>query len=72
MAEAAQLIDAVQSALDQRVDSLMAAHEGDARAVIETLLLAIDARAERISFGFVRGRLPGMGPGDTRGFDGLV
>ena len=64
MAESAHPIDPAQSALDQRVDSLLAAHQDDARAVIETLLLAIDARASRISFGFVRGRLPG---GDTNG-----
>ncbi|MCX5518014.1 hypothetical protein OSH10_06165 [Kaistia defluvii] len=64
MAEAAYPIDPAQSALDQRVDSLMAAHQGDARAVIETLLLAIDARAARISFGFVRGRLPGPDSGE--------
>lgn len=58
MAKPAEQTDSAQDALDQRVDSLMAAHQGDARAVIETLLMAIDARAERISFGFVRGRLP--------------
>lgn len=64
MAEAAHPIDPAQSVLDQRVDNLMAAHQGDARAVIETLLLAIDARAARISFGFVRGQLPCIGAGD--------
>lgn len=57
MVQAAYPIDPAQSALDQRVDSLLAAHQDDARAVIETLLMAIDARTARISFGFVRGRL---------------
>lgn len=66
MAEPAVEIDSAQSALDesvldQRVESLITAHQGDARAVIETLLMAIDARTERISFGFVRGRLPAIG-----------
>lgn len=58
MAQAAHPIDPAQSALDQRIDNLMAAHQDDARAVIETLLMTIDARTARISFGFVRGRLP--------------
>ncbi|WP_201402316.1 hypothetical protein [Kaistia sp. 32K] len=64
MAEPAEKIDpdrSAESELDQRVDNLITAHQGDARAVIETLLMAIDARAERISFGFVRGRLPRVG-----------
>lgn len=61
MTEPAEWIDPAQSALDQRVDSLLAAHQGDALAVIETLLMAIDARTDRISFGFVRGRLPHVG-----------
>jgi hypothetical protein len=57
MAEPAVEIDSAQSALDesvldQRVESLITAHQGDARAVIETLLMAI---------GFVRGRLPAIG-----------
>lgn len=60
MADPAETFDEVQIALDQRVESLLAAHEGDARAVIETLLLAIDARTERVSFGFVRGCLPAL------------
>lgn len=47
-----------QNTLTERVDSLLAAHNGDARATIETLLLAADNRAARISFGYVRGRLP--------------
>lgn len=47
-----------QDALDQRVQNLVAAHNGNPLAAIETLLLAVDARAERISFGYVRGRLP--------------
>jgi len=58
MGRAAEIIDAEQHALDERVDSLLAAHNGDARAVIETLLLTADSRAARISFGYVRGRLP--------------
>lgn len=58
MADAAKTIDDEQTALDKRVASLLVAHNGDALAVIETLLLATDSRAARISFGFVRGRLP--------------
>jgi hypothetical protein len=58
MAEAAKIIDEDQDALDERVANLLAAHNGDMLAVIETLLLAADSRAARISFGFVRGRLP--------------
>jgi hypothetical protein len=51
-------VDDEQDALDRRVATLLAAHNGDARATIETLLLAADSRAARVSFGFVRGRLP--------------
>jgi hypothetical protein len=58
MAQAAERIGSTEAALEARVDSLVAAHQGDARAVIETLLLAIDARTARISFGFVRGHVP--------------
>ena len=58
MAEPEGHLDEAQSTLDQRVDSLLAAHNGDPLAVIETLLLAVDARADRVSFGFVRGCLP--------------
>jgi hypothetical protein len=58
MAEAEQTNDDEQHALDQRVESLLAAHNGDLRAVVETLLLAADSRAARVSFGYVRGRLP--------------
>jgi hypothetical protein len=58
MGQAAISNDDEQHALDQRVESLLAAHSGDARAVIEVLLMAADQRAERISFGYVRGRLP--------------
>ncbi|MCX5580233.1 hypothetical protein [Kaistia terrae] len=50
--------DETQIALDERVDSLLAAHNGNARAALETLLLAVDIRASRVSYGFVRGRLP--------------
>jgi hypothetical protein len=64
MAEAAKRNDSGEAALEARVESLVAAHQGDARAVIETLLLAIDARTARISFGFVRGRLPEINPRD--------
>ena len=60
MGEPAEHVDEVQSALDQRVQSLLSAHNGDPLAVIETLLLAVDARAERVSFGFVRGCLPAL------------
>jgi hypothetical protein len=58
MAEAAKTPDEEQDTLDARVANLLAAHNGDMLAVIETLLLAADSRAARISFGFVRGRLP--------------
>lgn len=58
MGRAAETFDAEQAALDERVESLLAAHNGDARAVIETLLLTADSRAARASFGFVRGQLP--------------
>ncbi|WP_029074433.1 hypothetical protein [Kaistia adipata] len=61
MAETAERIDSAEAALQARVESLVTAHQGDARAVIETLLLAIDARTARISFGFVRGRLGDIG-----------
>lgn len=61
MAETAEWIDGAEAALQARVESLVTAHQGDARAVIETLLLAIDARTARISFGFVRGRLQDVG-----------
>ncbi|MCX5569578.1 MULTISPECIES: hypothetical protein [Kaistia] len=57
MGPAAEIVDAEQHALDERVDRLLAAHNGDARAVIETLLLTADSRATRISFGYVRRRL---------------
>jgi len=56
----AENVDLVQEALDERVRSLLASHNGDPLAVIETLLLAVDARAERVSFGFVRGCLPAL------------
>jgi len=58
MGHAAEVIDVEQAMLDEWVESLLASHGGDARAVIETLLLLADGRAERISFGYVRGRLP--------------
>ncbi|MET4634946.1 hypothetical protein [Kaistia defluvii] len=60
MGEPVESVDVVQSALDHRVQSLLDAHNGDALAVIETLLLAVDSREERVSFGFVRGRLPAL------------
>ncbi|WP_018183964.1 hypothetical protein [Kaistia granuli] len=58
MGQAAKTVHDEQRTLDERVDSLLAAHNGDALAVIETLLMAADSRAERMSYGFVRGRLP--------------
>jgi hypothetical protein len=60
MAETAERLDRPGQALEARVASLVAAHQGDAHAVIETLLLAIDARTARISYGFVRGSLPAV------------
>ena len=48
-----------QAALDARIDALLAAHGGDARATIEVLLLVNDARARAISHGYVRGLFPG-------------
>ncbi|BCP55824.1 hypothetical protein K32_44410 [Kaistia sp. 32K] len=58
MGRSAEAFEEEQRALDARVESLLAAHRGDPRAVIEMLLLAADSRAERISYGYVRGRLP--------------
>lgn len=58
MGQPDKTIDEEQNALSERVDSLLAAHNGDARATIETLLLAADNRAAQISFGYVRGQLP--------------
>ena len=58
MGQAAEVIDVERAILDERVESLFAAHGWDARAVIETLLLLVDSRSERISFEYVRGRLP--------------
>jgi len=60
MGDPAENVDLVQEALDERVKSLLASHNGDPLAVIETLLLAVDARVERVSFGFVRGCLPAI------------
>lgn len=61
MGHAEKIIDEEQDALDKRVDNLLDAHNGDARAAIETLLLTADSRAARISLGYVRGRLPTTG-----------
>jgi hypothetical protein len=58
MAEAVKSVDDEQQALDKRVESLLAAHNGDLRAVVETLLLAADSRAARASIGYDCGRLP--------------
>jgi replication-associated recombination protein RarA len=55
---AVPILDEAQVALDERINNLLAAHNGDARAALETLLLAVDIRASRISYGFVRGTLP--------------
>ncbi len=46
-------------ALLRRVDELIEVHQGDLRAVIETLLMAYDDRVEQVSSGFVRGRRSG-------------
>ncbi len=51
--------DTEQQALDERIDDIIAMHDGDWRAALETLLIVADARAETISFGYVRGRPPG-------------
>ncbi len=53
-------VDSEQEALDERIDDIIAMHDGDWRAALETLLLVADARAETISYGYVRGRAPGM------------
>ncbi len=53
-------VDSEQEALDERIDDIIAMHDGDWRAALETLLLVADARAETISYGYVRGRPPGM------------
>jgi len=57
MGDPAENGDLVQVALDERVNSLLVSHNGDPLAVIETLLLAVDAGAVRVPFGFVRGCL---------------
>lgn len=46
--------------LDERVERLLAAHNWDARVALGTLLLEVDIRSARISYGFVRGRLPDL------------
>lgn len=46
-----------ERALVERIDQLIEVHGGDLRAVIETLLLAYDDRADQVAFGYVRGRL---------------
>lgn len=46
-----------ERALMARIDQLIEVHGGDLRAVIETLLLAYDDRAEQVSDGYVRGRV---------------
>ncbi|HWJ71975.1 MAG TPA: hypothetical protein VNX29_02300 [Kaistia sp.] len=53
-------VDHEQTALDERIDDIIAMHDGDWRAALETLLIVADARAETISFGYVRGRAPGL------------
>ncbi|SHF09609.1 hypothetical protein SAMN02745157_1628 [Kaistia soli DSM 19436] len=59
MGAAAEQSDDVEDGLQRRVDDLVAAHGGDPRAVIETLLLVNDARAAATSYGYVRGRAVG-------------
>ncbi|SHE69722.1 hypothetical protein SAMN02745157_0735 [Kaistia soli DSM 19436] len=56
----ANTVDHDQAALDERIDDIIAMHDGDWRAALETLLIVADARAETISFGYVRGRAPGL------------
>ncbi|MBZ9934873.1 hypothetical protein LB518_01085 [Mesorhizobium sp. BR1-1-16] len=53
-------VDPEQTALDERIDDIIAMHNGDWRAALETLLIVADARAETISFGYVRGRAPAL------------
>ena len=53
-------VDCEQEALDERIDDIIAMHDGNWRAALETLLLVADARAETISYGYVRGRAPGI------------
>lgn len=59
MAEPQRAIEAEQRDLDERIDDILAAHNGDWRAALETLLIVSDARAATISYGYVRGRAPG-------------
>lgn len=57
--EAAREMEAEQRELDERIDSLVAAHQGDWRAAMEVLLLTGDAVAASLSYGYVRGIRPG-------------
>ena len=54
-----ELVELEQEALDERIDDIIAMHDGNWRSALETLLLVADARAETISYGYVRGRPPG-------------
>lgn len=55
---AATARDAEQILLDERIDDIVAMHDGDWRAALATLLIVADARARTISHGYVRGRPP--------------
>lgn len=59
MSEAARALEVEQNALDERIDSLVAAHNGNWRAAMEVLLLTGDAVAASLSYGYVRGIRPG-------------
>lgn len=59
VSEPAIEIEEEQRALDARVEDVLAAHGRDARAAIEVLLLVNCATARSISWGYVRGPMPG-------------
>ncbi|MCX5511961.1 hypothetical protein C3941_07810 [Kaistia algarum] len=43
--------------MQERIDDVLAAHGGDARSAIETLLLYGDGVVDSLSFGYLRGRI---------------
>ncbi|MCX5495797.1 hypothetical protein OSH11_13870 [Kaistia dalseonensis] len=61
MAETAEKFAAEQRELDRRVDLLIASHNGDLRAAMETILICYDDACERSSSGFSRGRIKSYG-----------
>lgn len=56
MNELAEAPEVMPCAMQERIDDVLMANSGDARAAIESLLLYADAVSDSISFGYVRGR----------------